>query len=87
MLMSFMLAPALQQPDLCRNRSGGASSGSRYRHSCTHLGEEANTEVARHYVQPYQIELLQHCQRVLCMTAADERNSILRFCRSRANIR
>ncbi len=26
---------------------------------CTHLGEEANDEVARHYVQPYQIDLLQ----------------------------
>ena len=39
---------------------------------CTHLGEEANAEVARHYVQPYQIELLQHCQRVLCMTAAEQ---------------
>ena len=39
---------------------------------CTHLGEEANTEVAKHYVQPYQIELLQHCRRVLCMTAAEQ---------------
>jgi len=38
---------------------------------CTHLGEEANTEVAKHYVQPHQIELLQQCQRVLCMTAAE----------------
>ena len=39
---------------------------------CTHLGEEANAEVAKHYVQPYQIELLQHCRRVLCMTAAEQ---------------
>ena len=39
---------------------------------CTHLGEEANRDVAQHYVQPYQIELLQHCQRVLCMTAAEQ---------------
>ncbi len=39
---------------------------------CTHLGEEANTEVAKHYVQPYQIELLQRCRRVLCMTAAEQ---------------
>lgn len=38
---------------------------------CTHLGEESNTDVARHYVQPYQIELLQHCDRVLCMTQAE----------------
>jgi len=39
---------------------------------CTHLGEEANTDVARHYVQPYQIALLQHCRRVLCMTQAEQ---------------
>ena len=39
---------------------------------CTHLGEEANTDVTKHYVQPYQIELLQHCRRVLCMTAAEQ---------------
>jgi len=39
---------------------------------CTHLGEEANTEVARHYVQRYQIDLLQRCHRVLCMTAAEQ---------------
>jgi glycosyltransferase involved in cell wall biosynthesis len=39
---------------------------------CTHLGEEANPEVAKHYVQPYQIELLQHCRRVLCMTTAEQ---------------
>jgi len=38
---------------------------------CTHLGEEANADVAQHYVQPYQIELLQQCQRVLCMTQAE----------------
>ena len=39
---------------------------------CTHLGEEDNTEVAKHYVQTYQIELLQQCRRVLCMTAAEQ---------------
>lgn len=38
---------------------------------CTHLGESSNPEVAQHYVQPYQIELLRHCDRVLCMTAAE----------------
>ena len=35
---------------------------------CTHLGEEANDEVRRHYLQPYQIRLLQRCTRVFCMT-------------------
>lgn len=39
---------------------------------CTHLGEESNTEVAQHYVQPYQIELLQRCDRTLCMTQAEK---------------
>lgn len=39
---------------------------------CTHLGEEANTEVAKHYVRPYQIKLLQQCRRVLCMTQAEK---------------
>ena len=38
---------------------------------CTHLGEEGSDEVARHYVQPYQIELLNHCRRVLCMTRSE----------------
>lgn len=39
---------------------------------CTHLGDETNTEVAKHYVQPHQIRLLQQCQRVLCMTEAEK---------------
>ncbi len=39
---------------------------------CTHLGEEANTEVRKHYVQPYQIKLLRRCQRVLCMTETEK---------------
>ncbi len=39
---------------------------------CTHLGEEANADVAQHYVQPYQIALLQQCGRVLCMTEAEK---------------
>lgn len=39
---------------------------------CTHLGEEANTEVAKHYVRPHQIKLLQQCRRVLCMTQAEK---------------
>lgn len=39
---------------------------------CAHLGEEHNPEVAKHYVQRYQIDLLQQCQRVLCMTTAEQ---------------
>jgi len=35
---------------------------------CTHLGEEVSNEVARQYVQHYQIELLKRCARVFCMT-------------------
>ncbi len=38
---------------------------------CTHLGEEANDEVARHYVQPYQIDLLKRCAKVICMTKTE----------------
>jgi glycogen synthase len=35
---------------------------------CAHLGETGRNDVARHYLQPYQIELLRHCSQVLCMT-------------------
>ncbi|HKD84623.1 MAG TPA: glycosyltransferase family 4 protein [Terriglobales bacterium] len=35
---------------------------------CTHLGEAANDEVLRHYLQSHQVTLLQHCRKVLCMT-------------------
>ncbi len=38
---------------------------------CTHLGEENNDEVARHYVQPYQIDLLKRCAKVICMTRTE----------------
>jgi len=38
---------------------------------CLHFGESANSEVARHYAQPHQIALLDHCDRVLCMTATE----------------
>ena len=38
---------------------------------CTHLGEATNSEVARHYVGSHQIELLRHCDRVLCMTEVE----------------
>ena len=35
---------------------------------CAHLGEEGNDEVARHYVQPYQLKILQRCSKIFCMT-------------------
>jgi len=38
---------------------------------CTHLGEEANDEVRRHYLQPHQIRLLQCCDKVFCMTTTE----------------
>ena len=38
---------------------------------CTHLGEAANNEVLRHYLQPHQVTLLQHCRKVLCMTQTE----------------
>jgi glycogen synthase len=38
---------------------------------CTHLGEAANKEVLRHYLQPHQVALLQHCGKVFCMTQTE----------------
>ena len=38
---------------------------------CTHLGEEANDEVRRHYLQPHQIRLLQRCAKVFCLTSTE----------------
>jgi glycogen synthase len=38
---------------------------------CTHLGEAGSDEVARYYLQPYQIRLLQRCVKVLCMTKTE----------------
>lgn len=35
---------------------------------CAHLGEKQNDAVIKHYLQPYQVQLLRHCDRVLCMT-------------------
>lgn len=35
---------------------------------CAHLGEEDNDEVARHYLQPYQLNVLQRCAKIFCMT-------------------
>jgi len=38
---------------------------------CAHLGEEGSDEVARDYVQPYQIKLLQRCAKVFCLTSTE----------------
>lgn len=40
---------------------------------CAHLGQEGSGEVAKHYVSSHQIALLQHCDRVLCMTPLESR--------------
>lgn len=45
---------------------------------CVHLGESADSEVAEQYIQPHQVALLKHCDRVLCMTVTElERLSAL----------
>lgn len=38
---------------------------------CVHFGEPGSSEVAKHYVQPHQLELLRRCDRVLCMTPGE----------------
>ncbi|HME33039.1 MAG TPA: glycosyltransferase family 4 protein, partial [Terriglobales bacterium] len=38
---------------------------------CAHLGEEGNDEVARHYLQPYQLNILQRSARIFCMTTTE----------------
>jgi len=40
---------------------------------CTHFGEEGNDDVARHYVQPHQIEMLRRCALVICMAESERR--------------
>jgi glycosyltransferase involved in cell wall biosynthesis len=35
---------------------------------CAHLGETQSNAVSRHYLQRHQVELLRHCDQVLCMT-------------------
>jgi glycosyltransferase involved in cell wall biosynthesis len=35
---------------------------------CLHLGEQGRDAVVRHYLQAHQLELLRHCDQVLCMT-------------------
>jgi glycosyltransferase involved in cell wall biosynthesis len=38
---------------------------------CTHFGEENNPQVAKHYTQPFQIELLNQCDAVLALTSTE----------------
>jgi glycosyltransferase involved in cell wall biosynthesis len=40
---------------------------------CVHLGEEGNDDVVRHYLQPYQIKVLQRCAKIFCMTGTEVR--------------
>lgn len=35
---------------------------------CTHVGEDTNDEVARHYIRPFQIKMLNACDAVLALT-------------------
>src|SRR5690348_8877458 len=38
---------------------------------CTHFGEENNSQVAQHYTQPFQIQLLNQCDAVLALTSME----------------
>ncbi len=38
---------------------------------CTHLGEDGNDEVTRHYLRSYQVQLLNRRARVICMTKTE----------------
>ena len=38
---------------------------------CAHLGEAGSDSVVRHYLRPHQLELLRHCDQVLCMTEVE----------------
>ena len=38
---------------------------------CSHLGEPGNNAVAKHYLQPHQVAMLQHCTKVFCMTQTE----------------
>lgn len=40
---------------------------------CTHFGEEGSDEVARHYVQLYQVEVLQRCAKIICIMGIELR--------------
>ncbi len=39
---------------------------------CAHLGEEGSSQVARFYMRPHLIAMLQRCERVLCMTIVEQ---------------
>jgi glycosyltransferase involved in cell wall biosynthesis len=43
---------------------------------CTHFGEEASHEVARHYTQPFQTQLLNHCDTVLALTELERKRLV-----------
>lgn len=38
---------------------------------CSHLGEPGSNAVVQHYLQPHQVALLRHCDKVLCMTTSE----------------
>jgi glycosyltransferase involved in cell wall biosynthesis len=38
---------------------------------CTHFGEEDNSQVAQHYTQPFQVQLLNQCDAVLALTSME----------------
>ena len=38
---------------------------------CSHLGEPGSAAVRQHYLQPHQVALLRHCDKVLCMTRTE----------------
>ena len=41
---------------------------------CAHLGEPGNSEVEQQYLAPHQVQMLRHCERVLCMTETERRH-------------
>ena len=41
---------------------------------CVHLGETGNDSVSKQYLQPHQLELLRHCDKIFCMTATEHRH-------------
>ncbi len=38
---------------------------------CTHFGQDQNDEISRHYVQPFQIKMLNACNHVLTLTRSE----------------
>jgi glycogen synthase len=43
---------------------------------CTHFGEDRSNAVARHYTQPAQIKLLNHCDALLALTHVEQRGLV-----------